>query len=171
MSERYFFPMLIEQLPDKQGYKGRFIDLNIEVSGKSLEELMDMVDQTAHIINGYKKLELCILSDWNADPEHPDVCPEKPFPEEMMCVLSKKAWQHGVRTGVFRTAELFPMLAEEHDPMLVYVLPLHASSQVFGYCGMAYDNASGFTVSVTLFNYFSAIANGLRMLRHKQHEE
>ncbi len=135
----------------------------------SLEELMDMVDQTAHIINGYKKLELCILSDWNADPEHPDVCPEKPFPEEMMCVLSKKAWQHGVRTGVFRTAELFPMLAEEHDPMLVYVLPLHASSQVFGYCGMAYDNASGFTVSVTLFNYFSAIANGLRMLRHKQH--
>ena len=41
MSERYFYPMLIEQLPDKQGYKGKFIDLNIEVSGKSLEELMD----------------------------------------------------------------------------------------------------------------------------------
>lgn len=41
MSERYFYPMLIEQLPDKQGYKGKFIDLNIEVSGKSLEKLMD----------------------------------------------------------------------------------------------------------------------------------
>ena len=41
MSEHYFYPMLIEQLPDKQGYKGRFIDLNTEVAGKSLEELMD----------------------------------------------------------------------------------------------------------------------------------
>ena len=33
--------MLIERLPDKHGYKGRFIDLNIEVAGKSLEDLMD----------------------------------------------------------------------------------------------------------------------------------
>ena len=41
MSEHYFYPMLIEKLPDKQGYKGRFIDLNTEVAGKSLEELMD----------------------------------------------------------------------------------------------------------------------------------
>ena len=41
MSEHYFYPMFIEQLPDKQGYKGRFIDLNTEVAGKSLEELMD----------------------------------------------------------------------------------------------------------------------------------
>ncbi len=41
MSERYFYPMLIENMPDKQGYKGQLIDLNITVEGKSLAELMD----------------------------------------------------------------------------------------------------------------------------------
>ena len=35
MSERYFYPMLIENMPDKQGYKGQLIDLNITVEGKS----------------------------------------------------------------------------------------------------------------------------------------
>ncbi len=50
MSERYFYPMFIEQLPNKQGYTGTFIDLNIEVSGKTLEELID---------NSHEALDKC----------------------------------------------------------------------------------------------------------------
>lgn len=41
MSERYFYPMLIEHTPDGQGYTGRLLDLRINVEGKSLAELMD----------------------------------------------------------------------------------------------------------------------------------
>ena len=51
MAERYFYPMLIEHLPDKQGYKGTFIDLNIEVAGESLEKLME---------NSHKALDECL---------------------------------------------------------------------------------------------------------------
>ena len=50
MSERYFYPMFIKQLPNKQGYTGTFIDLNIEITGKNLEELID---------NSHEALDKC----------------------------------------------------------------------------------------------------------------
>ena len=64
-----------------------------------------------------------------------------------------------------------PLLAQPHKLTLLYVLPLHAASQVFGYCGFAYEKADDFTVSVMLFNMMSAVANGMRFLRHRLYAE
>lgn len=137
----------------------------------SLEELTDIVDQTAHIIKSYKSLYICILPNWDSDPEHPDVCPTQPFPEQMLCALSKDAWTTGVKGSIFPTKDIVPVLMGPHRPTLVFVLPLHASSQVFGYFGFTYERALDFTVSLMLFNYMSSLANGLRILRHKLYAE
>ena len=41
MSERYFYPMRIVPKEKGPGYDGKFIDLRIEVSGDSLEKVLD----------------------------------------------------------------------------------------------------------------------------------
>ena len=140
-------------------------------SVESLDELTDIIDQTAHIIKSYTSLYICILPDWDSDPEHPDICQTKPFPKKMLCALSKNAWTPGVKGNIFPTKDIVPVLMEPHNPMLIFVLPLHASSQVFGYCGFAYERALDFSASLMLFNHMSSLANGLRILRHKLYAE
>ena len=102
---------------------------------ESLTELIALTDGTAHTIKNYNSLHMCILPDWDADPEHPDSCITKPYPEKMACVLSKTAWNDGKNKGIFPTSQIVPMLSQPHSPTLLFVLPLHASSQVFGYMG------------------------------------
>ncbi len=138
---------------------------------ESLHELTDVVDQSAHIIKSYKSLHMCILPDWDSNPEQPDICKTKPYPRQMLCNISKTAWTPGINTGLFPTEEIVPMLSHPHEPVLLFVLPLHASSQVFGYFGLAFEKASDFAVSVMLFNLLSAVANGLRILRHRLYAE
>ena len=138
---------------------------------ESLTDLIALTDGTAHTIKNYNSLHMCILPDWDADPEHPDSCITKPYPEKMACVLSKTAWNDGKNEGIFPTSQIVPMLSQPHSPTLLFVLPLHASSQVFGYMGLEYKNASDFTVSVMLFDLMSSLANGMRILRHKLYAE
>ncbi|MCR4646957.1 MAG: substrate-binding domain-containing protein [Oscillospiraceae bacterium] len=138
---------------------------------ETLGELTSVIDQIAHTLKGYQSMFWCLYPDWDAAPEQPDMIRKKSFPKQMLCVLAKDAWQDGRNGGLFPTAEIVPMLSQPHEPVLLFVLSLHASSQVFGYCGLAYANAADFSVSVMLFNMMSAVANGLRMLRHKRYAE
>lgn len=147
-------------------------DIITRTSGvESLAELTDIIDQTAHIIKNYKSLHICILPDWDSAPEHPDLCRTKPFPQQMLCALSKNVMTSGIKGGTFPTKDIVPLLMEPHEPMLLFVLPLHASSQVFGYCGFVYERALDFSVSLMLFYLMSSLANGLRNLRHKLYAE
>ena len=134
---------------------------------ESLSELTDIVDQTAHIIKSYRSLHLCILPDWDSEPEQPDICRTKPYPGQMLCAVSKEAWKDGKSGSLFPTSQIVPMLAKPHEPVLLILLPLHAASQVFGYCGFVYGKADDFKASVMLFNLLSSVANGLRILRHR----
>ena len=138
---------------------------------ESLSELTDAVDQTAHIIRSYRSLHLCLLPDWDGNPEEPDICVTKPFPKQMICAVSKPAGKPCICGGLFPTAEIVPMFSQPHEQSLLFVLPLHASSQVFGYCALEYAHPWDFTITVMLFNMLSALANGLRMLRHKRYAE
>ena len=147
-------------------------DIITRTSGvESLAELTDIIDQTAHIIKNYKSLHICILPDWDSAPEHPDLCHTKPFPQQMLCALSKNVMTSGIKGGTFPTKDIVPLLMEPHEPMLLFVLPLHASSQVFGYCGFVYESALDFSDSLILFYLMSSLANGLRNLRHKLYAE
>ena len=123
------------------------------------------------MISGNCGIRSTLLPDWDGNPEEPDICAVRPFPRQMLCAVSKPAGASCIRGGLFRTAETVPMLSQPHAPALLFVLPLHASSQVFGYCVLEYAKASDFTVSVMLFNVLSAVANGLRMLRQKRYAE
>lgn len=138
---------------------------------ETLEELTELIDQIAHNLKGYQSMYWCLYPDWDAAPEQPDIVRKKSFPKQMRCVLSKNAWQDGRKGGLFPTSEIVPLLSEPHEPVLLFVLSLHASAQVFGYCGLAYTHAADFSISVMLFNMMSAVANGLRMLRHKRYAE
>ena len=138
---------------------------------ESLGELTDVVDGSAHIIKNYRSVHMCILPDWDGSPEQPDVCTTKPFPKKMLCAISKNAWKDGKRGNIFPTSQIVPMLSGPHEPVLMFLLPLHAASQVFGYFGIAYEKAEDFTVSIMLFNLLSAVANGMRILRHKLYAE
>ena len=138
---------------------------------ENLGELTMLIDRIAHNLKGYQSMYWCLYPDWDAAPEQPDMIPKKSFPKQMRCVLSKHAWQDGKEGGLFPTSEIVPLLSEPHEPVLLFVLSLHASAQVFGYCGLAYERAGDFTVSLMLFNMMSAVANGLRMLRHKRYAE
>lgn len=140
-------------------------------SVESLTELVALIDQTAHNLKNFRSMHWCLYPDWDGEPEHPDLIRKSAYPKQMLCILSKSAWQDGVQYGLFPTADCVPMLAKPHPPTLLYLLSLHASAQVFGYCGFAYENAADFTISILLFNLMSAAANGLRMLRHKRYAE
>lgn len=136
---------------------------------ETLAELTELIDRSAHNLKGYQSMFWCLYPDWDASPEQPDIIRKKTFPKQMLCVLAKDAWQDGREGCLFPTAEIVPMLSQPHEPVLLFVLSLHASAQMFGYCGLAYANAADYTVSVMLFNMMCAVANGLRMLRHKQY--
>ena len=138
---------------------------------ETLEELTELIDRSAHTLKGYQSMFWCLYPDWDASPEQPDIIRKKTFPKQMLCVLAKDAWQDGRKGCLFPTSEIVPMLSQPHEPVLLFVLSLHASAQMFGYCGLAYANAADYTVTVMLFNMMCAIANGLRMLRHKQYAE
>lgn len=147
-------------------------DVITRASGvESLSELTAIVDQTAHIIKSYCSLHLCILPDWDSEPMQPDICRTKPYPRQMLCAVTKEAWKDGRNGSLFPTSQIVPMLEMPHSPVLLIVLPLHASSQVFGYCGFVYGKADDFKASVMLFNFLSAVANGLRTLRHRLYAE
>ena len=138
---------------------------------ESVSELIDLIDQTAHIIKNYKSLHMCILPDWDSAPEQPDCCMTKPYPDKMLCALSKNALQDGRSGSIFPTSQVVPMLSQPHEPTIIFVLSLHAASQVFGYIGFEYENPLDFTVSVMLFTLMSSFANGMRILRHKLYAE
>ncbi len=138
---------------------------------ETLQELINIADETAHTIKKYKALHLCILPDWDADPEQPDSRTLKHYPEQMLCALSKRAWESGKRDELFPTHQIVPALQHPHKPVLMIVLSFHASSQVFGYMGLEYENANDYKVSVMLFNLMSSLANGMRILRRKLYIE
>ena len=89
---------------------------------ESISELIGIVDESAHIINDYKSLHLCIIPDWDGNPETPDVCLTKPFPDKMLCAISKQAWQTGELFESFNTADIAPVLSKPHEPVLMYIL-------------------------------------------------
>lgn len=178
MTDYHTAAMLVQEQIQKDSEATDMLEMRINADVitrtfrvESLSELTDIVDQTAHIIKNYKSLYMCILPDWDSSPEQPDICTTKPFPNQMLCAISKKAWTSGEKGSVFPTNDIVPLLAQPHKPTLLYVLPLHAASQVFGYCGFAYEKADDFTVSVMLFNMMSAVANGMRFLRHRLYAE
>ena len=111
---------------------------------ETLEELTGLIDQIAHNLKGFQSMSWCLYPDWDANPEQPDLVRKKGYPKQMLCVLAKNAWQDGKDGGLFPTSEIVPMLSEPHEPVLLFLLSLHASAQVFGYCGFAYENAADF---------------------------
>jgi len=178
MTDYHTAAMLVQEQIQKDSEATDMLEMRINADVitrtsrvETLSELTDIVDQTAHIIKSYKSLYMCILPDWDSSPEQPDICTTKPFPKQMLCAISKKAWTSGEKGSIFPTKDIVPLLTQPHKPTLLYVLPLHAASQVFGYCGFAYEKAEDFTVSVMLFNMMSAVANGMRFLRHRLYAE
>lgn len=170
--------LLVEKNISNEAEASELLDMRIHsdyitktCSVQDLSDLTATIDETAHSLKGYKSMYWCILPDWDSSPEQPEICKTKPFPKQMLCLIAKDAWKDGRNVGLFHAKDIVPVLAAPHEPMLLFVLPLHASSQVFGYCGLAYENAADFTVSVMLFDMMSSVANGLRILRHKLYAE
>ena len=136
---------------------------------RSLEELTALIDQSAYIIKDYRSLHLCLCADWEGDPAHPESCRANGYSRQMLCVISKPFDGPGHGMEKFATKQILPLLSKPHEPVLLFLLPLHASREVFGYCAFVYERASDFTISVMLVNLLSAVASGLRMLRHERY--
>ena len=136
---------------------------------ESLPELTAIIDQTAHILKDCRSLYLCLCDDWEGDPAHPEHSRTQGYSRRMLCAVSKDAGMPARDEGRFPAKHILPMLTKPHEPVLLFLLPLHASVQAFGYCAFAYEKAEDFTISVMLVNMLSAVAGGLRMLRQKRY--
>ena len=137
----------------------------------SFAELMQIFDRNAHIIKGFRSLHLCLCHDWEGDLNAPDSYRTAGYPGQMLCVLSKIYGMDGEDKGRFPTAHIIPMLSQPHEPVMLFLLPLHASVQVFGYCAFVYDNPKAFRITVMLVNMMSAVATGLLILRRKRYSD
>ena len=58
-----------------------------------------------------------------------------------------------------------------HEPMLLYVLPVHYILRNYGYCVISFSPGVRFRISQLLVTYLDAFANGLRMLQKKMYTD
>lgn len=133
---------------------------------KTLSELTALMDESTHILYNCRSFDLCLFSDWEGDLKNPYEYRTSKYTNKSISVFSKQESKLLTDRGIFRTAQILPYQPEWKHPRILFVLPLHCEEQVFGYCVLEYRRAKDYRVTIPLVNFLSAIANGLRILRH-----
>lgn len=138
---------------------------------ESLDDLIDAADRTAHIITGFQTLDICLCEDWVGDVQAPENYRSEGYSAQAELVLSKRISLPSQSHVRFFTEHLIPALVTPHEPMLLYVLPVHYILRNYGYCVISFSPGVRFRISQLLVTYLDAFANGLRTLQKKMYTD
>ncbi len=138
---------------------------------ESLDDLIDAADRTAHILTGFQTLDICLCEDWVGDVQAPEDYRSEGYSAQAELVLSKRISLPSQSHVRFFTEHLIPALMTPHEPMLLYVLPVHYILRNYGYCVISFSPGVRFRISQLLVTYLDAFANGLRMLQKKMYTD
>lgn len=138
---------------------------------ESLDDLIDAADRTAHILMGFQTLDICLCEDWAGDVQRPEDYRSEGYSAQAELVLSKRISLPSQSHVRFFTEHLIPALMTPHEPMLLYVLPVHYILRNYGYCVISFSPGVRFRISQLLVTYLDAFANGLRTLQKKMYTD
>ena len=138
---------------------------------ESLDDLIDAADRTAHILTGFQTLDICLCEDWAGDVQAPEDYRSVGYSTQAELVLSKRISLPSQSHVRFFTEHLIPALMTPHEPMLLYVLPVHYILRNYGYCVISFSPGVRFRISQLLVTYLDAFANGLRTLQKKMYPD
>lgn len=138
---------------------------------ESLDDLIDAADRTAHILTGFQTLDICLCEDWAGDVQRPEDYRSEGYSAQAELILSKRISLPSQSHVRFFTEHLIPALMTPHEPMLLYVLPVHYILRNYGYCVISFSPDVHFRISQLLVTYLDAFANGLRMLQKKMYTD
>ena len=138
---------------------------------ESLDDLIDAADRTAHILTGFQTLDICLCEDWAGDVQAPENYRGEGYSAQAELVLSKRISLPSQSHVRFFTEHLIPALMTPHEPMLLYVLPVHYILRNYGYCVISFSPGVRFRISQLLVTYLDAFANSLRTLQKKMYTD
>ncbi|MDD6099052.1 MAG: substrate-binding domain-containing protein [Oscillospiraceae bacterium] len=165
----YFKKHIADQI-QRSYYKKTFIAtdyINRIADSSDLNELMYGVDNTGHILKGWKWIDIVLCEDWKSDFDNPDKFRQHSFSDRMYLALSKRYGTNDKSGYFFPTKEILPALNNSHEPMAVVLTSLHCNGQVFGYCSTAYDSPDDIDLDKYYINWCDAISSGLSLLQKK----
>ena len=137
----------------------------------SLDDLIQAADLTAHVLDGFRTLDICLCEDWAGDVQAPEDYRSEGYSAQAELVLSKRISLPSQSHVRFFTEHLIPALMTPHEPMLLYVLPVHYILRNYGYCVISFSPGVRFRISQLLVTYLDAFANGLRTLQKKMYTD
>ncbi len=137
----------------------------------SLDDLIQAADLTAHVLNGFRTLDLCLCEDWAGDVQTPEEYRSNGYSAQAELILSKRISLPSQSHVRFFTEHLIPALMTPHEPMLLYVLPVHYILRNYGYCVLSFFPEVHFRMTPFLVGWLDAFANGLRTLQKKMYTD
>ncbi len=138
---------------------------------QSLDDLISAADQTAHILTGFQTLDISLCEDWAGDLQAPGEYRNEGYSSQAELILSKRISLPSQSHIRFFTEHLIPALMTPHDPMLLYVLPVHYILRNYGYCVISFAPGIRFRIAPLLVSWLDAFANGLRTLQKKMYTD
>ena len=138
---------------------------------ENLAALAAVADSSTHLLSDFAGIDLCILPDWAGDFKHPEQYRSEGYSAEMYLTLSKRGAVHRPNDLIFPTRELIPALNQQHEPALLFVIPLHHVRRVYGYAVLTNTPQHIFRINTVLVSWLNAFANGLRTLQKRLYTE
>lgn len=141
--------------------------INRIADSSDLDELMFGADNTAHILKGWKWIDIVLCEDWKADFDNPDIFRQHSFSDRMYLALSKRYGTNEKSGYFFPTEDILPALNKPHEPISIVLTSLHCKGQIFGYCATAYNSPEDIDLDKYYINWCDAISSGLKSLQKK----
>ncbi len=155
----------LHEMKTTTNYIGKMSDI------ASLDDLIQAADLTAYVLDGFRTLDICLCEDWAGDVQAPEDYRSEGYSAQAELILSKRISLPSQSHVRFFTEHLIPALMTPHEPMLLYVLPVHYILRNYGYCVISFSPDVHFRISQLLVTYLDAFANGLRTLQKKMYTD
>lgn len=103
---------------------------------KSLDELMNKIDNFMYLINGLNVYMLCLCDNWD-DVEHEtnEFYLREGYSENMTIKMIRSGDRADITDYVFKSSEIIPQKMNEYvaEPSTFFYLPMHFQDRCFGY--------------------------------------
>ena len=151
---------------ERKSYLGT--DLISKLSdAEDVQGLMDEVSACAHMLHGWKWLDIALCEDWQSDKDNPYSFRQQSFSDRMLLAMSKRPSSSQHSGGFFPVSEILPGFRLPHEPLIVVLTCLHCKGQIFGYSAIAYQSPDDIDLDDYFVHWTDAVSSGLHALQRR----
>ncbi len=172
MNEDTFLEEHVESMINRYIDRGRYITVDLIEQFRrvdTFEALVDVIDNTAYIMQGWKTLYICLCDDWHVDFENPKKFRTKGYSEKINCVLSSRFDANNGEQTSFDLSELLPPVDDE--PRLVVFTSMHSNRQILGYIAVGYDCVRNISLDEHYINWCDSVVSGFMNVQDKEYRK